>query len=173
MDAAFLAISALAATLAGAQIPDALETEAGTLRLVSCGVRDTLWVDHYVAGLYVPPGATAQAVRDAGEPKAVRMQVLNAQWLPDNVPEKWRGALRKELRREPMAQVRAAYHRLTDGDVVTFTYLPGSGGVRMTVNGHRVMQTPGHEVIQTILEAWAERDPISGKLHRLRLEHPC
>jgi Chalcone isomerase-like len=168
----FLAISALAATLAGAHIPDTLDTNAGRLALVSCGVRDTLWVDHYIAGLYVPPGATAQAVRDARQPKAVRMQVLNAQWMPDNVPEKWRDALRQEIQREPMAQVRAAYDRLDDGDVVTFTYVPQEG-VRMSVNGRTVMQTPGQDVIQTILSAWAESDPISGKLHRLRLQHPC
>lgn len=172
MTSPLLIAAALAATIAGAHVPDALDTSAGRLELVSCGVRDTLWVDHYVAGLYVPRGATAQAVRDARQPKAVRIQVLDARWMPANVPEKWRDALRKELEREPMAKVRAAYDRLDDGDVVTFTYVP-QRGVRMAVNGRGVMQTPGQEVIQTILQAWAEGDPISGKLHRLRLEHPC
>lgn len=164
--------TAAAAQLAGVHLSPTLKTPAGALELVSCGVRDTLWVDHYVAGLYVPPGSGTQAASDEGKPKAVRMKVVDARWMPDNVPEKWRDALRQEIKREPMAQVRAAYDGLSDGDVVTFVYLPGEG-VTMQVNGDEVMQTPGHEVIQTILQAWAEPDSVSGELQRLKLDFPC
>jgi hypothetical protein len=43
----------------------------------------------------------------------------------------------------------------------------------MSVNGKQITQVPGHSLIDSILDAWAEKDPISGKLHRLRLDHPC
>ena len=167
-----LVSAAAAATLAGVQLAPSLELGGRKLELVSCGVRDTLWIDHYAAGLYVPYGSSAHAARDAGAAKAVRLKVIQARYLPERVPEKYREALQRELAREPMVKVRRAYDRLSDGDVVTFTYLP-TEGVTMLVNGRQVMQAPGHDAIESILEAWSEKDPISGKLHRLRLEHPC
>lgn len=164
--------AAAAATLAGVQLDPTMKVAGRTLELVSCGVRDTLWIDHYVAGLYVPQGQPPEAADDAKRAKAVRIKVLEARYLPEDVPEKWRGALKSELRHEPMMQVREAYDRLSDGDLVTFTYVPQQG-VTMQVNGGTVVQTPGHAVIDSILEAWEGKDPISGKPHRLSLEHPC
>lgn len=169
---AALAGSAAAVELAGVDLEPALEVAGERLELVSCGVRDTLWMDAYAAGLYVPPGASVGATRDERRAKAVRMKIVEARYLPANIPEKWRGTLQSELARDPMARVRRAYDRLGDGDVVTFTYLPAQG-VTMAVNGKPLVQTPGHEIIDQILAAWSEKDPISGKLHRLRLEHPC
>ncbi len=43
----------------------------------------------------------------------------------------------------------------------------------MAVNGHVVAEVPGHGLISAMLQAWADEDPISGKLHRLLLQHPC
>ena len=61
---------------------------------------------------------------------------------------------------------------MSDGDVATFAYLPDRAS-RRALNGKQITQTPGHCLIDSILDAWAEKDPVSGKLHRLRLEHPC
>lgn len=43
--------AAAAATLAGVQLDPTMKVAGRTLELVSCGVHDTLWIDHYVAGL--------------------------------------------------------------------------------------------------------------------------
>ena len=168
----FVAANATAAELGGVRLEPNLNVGNQPLTLVSCGVRDTLWMDAYAAGLYVPPGTDTQATRDPKRPKAVRLKIINATYLPDNIPEKWRSTLQQELKREPMASVRGAYDRLSDGDVVTFAYLPDNG-VSMSVNGKQIVQTPGHALIDSILDAWAEKDPVSGKLHRLTLNHPC
>lgn len=114
----------------------------------------------------------AQAVQDGRQPKAVRLKVIEARYLPQNIPQKWRGALDRELQHEPMMRVRKAYDRLGDGDVVTFTYVPQKG-VTMSVNGRARVHTEGHTVIDSILQAWSGKDAISGKLNRLALEHPC
>lgn len=161
-----------AATLAGVHLAPTLSVAGQALQLVSCGMRETLWIDHYAAGLYVPPGASAQVARDAKHPKAVRLKIIEARYLPEKIPEKWRGALNSELEREPMVRVRRAYGALREGDEVTFTYAPQEG-VTMQVNGRAVMRASGHGVIDAILEAWAGEDPVSGKLSRLSLEHPC
>lgn len=167
-----LAGEAVAAQLAGVHLDDTLHIGGEPLTLVSCGVRDTLWIDHYVAGLYVPPGTSPQATRDAGRPKAVRLKVVSATYLPADIPEKWRTTLQQELAQDPMDRVRRAYDRLSDGDVITFSYLP-EHGVTMSVNGRAIARTPGHALIDAILDAWAARDPISGKLQRLSLQYPC
>lgn len=169
---AALAVAAEAATLAGARLPPTLRVASHTLELVSCGVRDTMWIDHYAAGLYLPKGDSPQAAQDERRPKAVRMKVIQARYLPDNIPQKWRRALKTELQHEPMVQVRQAYDRLSDGDVVTFSYVP-QAGVTMSVNGKQIVNTPGHAVIDSILEGWSGKDPTTGKLNRLTLEHPC
>lgn len=167
----FISLAA-AATVAGVQLPDSLTTGAQPLQLVSCGVRDTLWIDHYVAGLYLPPGRTLQELRSPKTAKAVRLQVIDGAWLPERIPGKWRGALEAELEQEPMSRVRTAYRGLSKGDVVTFAYLPGEG-VTMSVNRSTVLRAQGHDVIDAILETWSGEDPISGKLQRLALKHPC
>lgn len=170
--AAFIAATAEAATVGGVRLEPTLQAGGRTLQLASCGVRDTLWIDHYAAGLYLPKSEDAQAARDNRRAKAVKLKVIQARYLPDSIPEKWRGALKRELQHEPMVKVRQAYDRLSDGDEVTFTYVPDKG-VTMSVNGDTVINTPGHAVIDSILKAWSEEDPITGKLNRLTLEHPC
>ena len=162
----------LAAMLAGVALEERISPDGETLALASCGVRDTLWMDHYAAGLYLPPGASVHAVRDPGQPKAVRMKVIDARHFPDDIPEKWRHVLQRELQADPMSRVREAYGRLADDDVVTVSYAPQQG-VAMRVNREVIAKGLDHAVIAGMLDAWAEHDPISQKLHRLALEHPC
>lgn len=168
----WLISAAAAATLADVHLPPTMSVGGRELELVACGVRDTLWIDHYVAGLYVPKGESPRTAKDGRRPKAVRMQVVQSAFLPSSIPERWRRALQSELAQEPMQRVRRAYARLGDGDVVIFGYVPEEG-VTMQVNGTLVVRAPGHALIDSILHAWAGKDAISGKLQRLALEHPC
>ncbi|MEO5699317.1 MAG: chalcone isomerase family protein [Casimicrobiaceae bacterium] len=167
-----LATTASAATLSGVKLPDTLRLGERTLRLASCGVRDTFWIDHYAAGLYLPAGAPPRATKDPKQPKAVQMKVIEARYLPEDIPQKWRAALATELRSEPMMRVRRSYSGLSSGDTVVFSYLPDRG-VTMRVNGRTIVKVGGHDVIDAILRAWAGKDTISGKLHRLASQHPC
>lgn len=139
---------------------------------VSCGVRDTLWVDHYRAVLYLPRGAPIESVRDPRTPKAVVIRIVDARYLPSRIPAKWRRALETRIAAEPMQRIRDAYRRLRKGDVVAFTYAPASG-VALRVNGDGIFRGDGHAVIDAILDAWARPEPVARKLHRLAIEHPC
>jgi hypothetical protein len=170
--AAFLLSIAMEQAAAAGQIPPTLQVGEKVPELASCGTRNTLWIDHYVAALYLPPGASPVAAQDPSAPKAVRIQVINSRFMPEKIPEQWREALARELEREPMTRIRSVYGALSAGDVVVLAYVPATG-VTMQVNGHAVMRSAGHEAIDAVLAAWAENDPISGKLRRLALEHPC
>lgn len=83
-----------------------------------------------------------------------------------------REPLSAELAREPFATLTREYRALTAGDMVDVHYLP-EVGVTMSMNGEPVLAEPGHDLIDTMLRAWSEEDPISEKVRRLTLENPC
>lgn len=161
-----------ARTIAGAQVPAVMQTDAGVLELALCGVRDSLWIEHYVTAVYVPRGASVQAINDAERPKAVRLHIVNSQYLPSEIPQKWRVALQSELDPQQMDKVRSAYKSLRTGDVITTLYTPDDG-LRMLVNGRPLVTAQGHGVISAILKAWAEKESVTGKLARLNAKHAC
>lgn len=167
-----LAQPAQADSTARAHLPSTFGGDGRILQRVSCGTRDTLWIDHYVAGLYIPRGANIGVVRDPAGAKAVVIRMINTRYLPDSIPEKWLEALQRETPPEPLARVRRAYRQLSDGDVMTIAYRPQTG-VAIGVNGRRVAQVRGHAVIDAILQAWAEEKTVAEKLQKLSIEHPC
>lgn len=158
---------------AGVELPATFDLGGKSLALAGCGVRDTLWIEHYVAALYLLPGApVTAAMRDAAQPKAILMYIVREASLPDWIPEQWRDPLRDELRRDPLSHVRAAYSALASGDSVWVTYTP-AGGLTMAVNEKVVARLPNHDLLDSMLRTWADGDPLSGKLQRLLLENPC
>lgn len=159
--------------VAGVELSERMRLGSYELVLASCGVRDTLWIDHYVAALYLPPGLSmVAAMQDPTLPKVILLHIVGTALLPDRIPEPWRETLRDELRREPMARVRNVYRNLAAGDRVRVAYVPNDG-VTMAVNERVVARMPDHALFDSMLRAWAENDPISGKLERLLLQHPC
>lgn len=159
--------------IAGVSLPDSVKVGDETLALVSCGVRDTLWIDHYIAALYLPPDLPmAEALRNPQEPKMIMLHVLGTALLPERIPEQWREPLRIELREDPLTRVREAYQSLAEGDRVHVTSTARQG-MTMSVNGQVVSSLPDQGLIGAMLRAWAEGDRISGKLQRLLLNHPC
>lgn len=142
------------------------------MQVVTCGVRHTLWIEHYVAGLYVLPGASAQAVRDAKQHKTVRLRMVETRYLPKRIPRKSRRALEGELPGDAMARVNSAYGRLADGDIVSISYAPANG-VELRVNDRVLARAPDHGVIDAILAAWAGKEPVPAKLEQLVREHGC
>ena len=165
--------AAAAIDIAGVTLPRRVELGGRELTLASCGVRGTLWIDHYVAALYVPPdNPPAQAVRDPAVAKLIRVQIIESAYLPANIPEQWREPLREQLAAEPMTRIRAMYDHLQAGDVITISYA-AQHGVALDINGRTIVTKPSHELITAMLTAWAEGDSISGKLQRLLLESPC
>src|SRR5581483_2326573 len=89
--------AAAATTLAGVDLRPSLQSRAGPLALVSCGVRSTLAIDHYVSALYVPRNGSVQALRNPKAAKAVQIHITNDVFLPGEVPSKWRNALARAV----------------------------------------------------------------------------
>ena len=167
-----LAAGARAETVAGVHLPEQMRLDGDTLALASCGVRDSLWIDHYVAALKIPRGTRAEpVVRDPGQSKILLVRIVNAEHFPERLPEQWRKPLQASLSAEKFSQVSAAYKQLRKGDSMAFDYSP-QGGLTMKVNDQTVV-TGGHGVIDAMLRAWQQGEASSETLGRLLKGHDC
>jgi hypothetical protein len=153
-------------------MPKEIDPAGQPLALQSCGIRQLFWMRFYSVGLYLAPGAPLEAALDPRAPAALRLQVLDVNHFPSQVPEKWARALAASLSPEQMARVRRAYRGLSDGDLLDLIYLPGQGA-RLSINGQVIARSRGHDVIAKMLDVWAGNDPVTGKLRRIALQHPC
>ncbi len=167
--ASLIAIAAASAMA----LPPSLRLGNETLAAASCAKRETLWIDHYVAALYVPPGQPAEmSLQDATRAKALEIQLLSRKLMPAELPRKYRRALEATLDPAAMGRVRAAYRLLQNGDVITVTYLPGPG-VSLRVNGDLIASAGDHRVIDAVLVAWAGDRPLNPQLRATLAKHPC
>lgn len=164
-----IALLACGATLAAAT---PVRYGGHELAALSCGVRQTLWIRHYAAELFVRAGEGAAALVDPSQPKLLRMRIVNAQFMPSEIPRRWRKALQPVLDAATMARVRAGYRALEGGDVVFIGYHAGSG-VTLKLNGRLLAQVPGHGAIDALLQAWAADTPAQEKLRATIARNPC
>src|SRR5947209_5293602 len=82
---------------AAVQVPSGLRVGAELLPARSCATRDTLWIHHYAAALYLPlRAAPAAALEDPHQPKALHVQILSKSFLPRDLPKKWNQTLESE-----------------------------------------------------------------------------
>lgn len=159
-------ICALLAALAGTTLA------APALEPAVCGVRHTLWVEHYTAQLYVPAGASIAAVGDPQQPKMLRMRMLNTFLMPPEIPRKWREALQPVLDGDAMKRLQESYGGLQNGDTVVVTYQPQKG-LALSINDRTVATSQGHAAIDALLAAWAEDAPVEKKLAGTASRNRC
>jgi hypothetical protein len=155
------------------QVPGALRVGNQSLPAASCATRETLWIHHYAAALYVPPKASpASALQDPKQPKALMVQILSRAFLPKDLPIKWRETLEAYLDLPSFTSVRLAWRELAVGDRVTIAYLPGNG-VTLQLNDRTIAHSPRHDVIDALLQTWAENEPLPQRLNRVVARNPC
>jgi hypothetical protein len=154
-------------------VPGVLQVGTEALTAASCATRNTLWIHHYAAALYVAPRASpVAALQDPRQPKALQVQILNKAFLPDEMPARWRRALESELDSRSITSVRAAWQRLGAGDRVTLAYAPGPG-VSLKVNENVVAAAPSHRLVDALLRTWADDEPVRERASRIIARHPC
>ncbi len=170
--AVLAALSALAPARA-LPVPGMLQVGAQSLALASCATRNTLWIHHYAAALYVPPrAAPAAALEDPKQAKALQVEILNKAFLPRQMPKRWQHTLQSELDRASLGSIEAAWRSLGAGDRVTIQYAPGPG-VSLKVNDRVVAATPTHRLVDALLRTWAEDEPVRERASRVIARHPC
>ena len=154
-------------------LPNVVQVGDQVLAAASCGMRETLWIDHYVATLYVRPGDAAEtALLDPRRAKALEIRLLNKSFMPGEIPKKYRRALEAQLDDDAMERLRDAYRLLRPGDTVRIAYLP-EHGASLSVNGRAVITTREHRIIEAILFTWADGKPVDEHVRAMLAKHPC
>ena len=155
------------------QVPSAVRGGNHQLPAASCATRDTLWIHHDAAALYVPPRESPiAALQDPGQPKALHVQILSKSFLPKEMPKKWRDTLEQHLDGNAYGAIRNAWRQLSVGDRVTVAYAPGPG-VTLELNDQLVARSPRHDVIDALLRTWAEGEPVPQRVNQTVAKHPC
>lgn len=154
-------------------VPAAIEVGTQSLAAASCATRNTLWIRHYAAALYVPPRASPlAALEDPRQPKALEVEILNKTFLPKEMPKRWRHALQAELDGPSLASIDDAWQRLGAGDRITLAYAPGPG-LTLKVNDRLVAVVPSHRLVEALLRTWADKEPVRERVTRVVARHPC
>src|SRR5579859_1749367 len=158
---------------AAVEVPSGLRVGAELLPARSCATRDTLWIHHYAAALYLPlRTAPAAALEDPHQPKALHVQILSKTFLPRDLPRKWNRTLASELDGAAMSAIRSAWHDIAVGDRVTIAYAPGPG-VTLQLNERLVARSPRHDVVEALLKTWADGEPVPQRVNQTVAKHPC
>jgi hypothetical protein len=163
--------SASAATLEGVTLPDSVTVGGKTLVLNGLGLREFLWVDVYVGGLYLETRATTpDAVMAEQGPYRVTMHLLHDvshRQFSDN----WMDDLKHNnpdviARLDPQAkQFVALFDDAKDGDEIVMDFVPGTG-LSVTHNGKLMGTVAGDDFGRAVLHCYMGPNPPTGKLKK-------
>lgn len=163
-----LALPAAAGELQGVTMPDEVQVEGQTLILNGMALRKVFIVKVYVAGLYLPEKATdAAAILAADTPRRMVMH-----WIHDGsegrVCEGWMDGL-EDNTPDASEELHKQFETLcewtgaaTDGDVFTFTYLPGQG-TTLKINEEVKGTAEGKAFADALWAVWIGPEPGPGE----------
>lgn len=163
----------LAADIDGYHLSDGFTRSGAQFALAGCGLREFLFNDIYLLGLYLPKdNPDFSRIHDGEVSKVFRLEVLYEGNFPEDLPGIWREPLAEQVSSELLQILQENYDRVNSGDTVEFAYLAGQGE-EIRINDELVIQEPGRELIPALLELWLGDDPVSGNLKRLLLNNNC
>jgi hypothetical protein len=169
-----LALPAAAGELQGVTLPDTLDIEGHALALNGMALRKVFIVKVYVAGLYLPEKSTdADAVLAADTPRHMEMH-----WIHDGSAERvcegWMEGL-EDNTPDASAELTGQFETLCewtgaaeDGDVFTFTYLPGEG-TTVKINGEARGTAEGKAFADALFAVWIGPEPGPGEKFKQNL----
>lgn len=163
---ALVAAPSPAGELAGVTLPDQVTVSGKTLVLNGMGLREAtmLKVDVYVAGLYLEERSSdPEAILRSGAAKRLVMEFVRDVGRKDLV-KAWTEGIEKNAGRE-MEALRGGLEQLNSwmsdvkqGDVLTFTCVPGEGLV-VDVKDQARGTIPGAEFARAFLKIWLGPGP--------------
>lgn len=136
-----LALSlAPAKELAGVNLPDTVELAGATLKLNGAGLREFLWLDIYVGGLYLPtPTRDAKQAIEVDAPKRIVMHFIYKRVPASKMLDTFREGMARQSGIDDLKPLYARLETLMQedvvaGDVIVLDYVPGKG-VSVVANG--------------------------------------
>lgn len=130
----WLVAPASAGELAGVSMPDSVTVEGKTLALNGMGLREKLWIDVYVGGLYLEQkSADAEEIMDSEQIKHLHMQFLHKKVGTKKLTGAWSDGLKANARdqldqlQDGLGQLNSWMEEMVKGDEMAFTSIPGQG----------------------------------------------
>jgi hypothetical protein len=169
--AAALSGPAGAREVSGVSVPSTASVADKKLTLNGAGVRKEMaFFKVYVVALYLErPTSDARAAITSDQEKHIVLSMLRAVSREQFVEALETAIVRNSndvmpILRERLDLLQKALPRLEKGDVLTFTYLPGSGTV-LRDQGQE-MTIPGKDFADALLSSWLGPAPVSWDLKR-------
>lgn len=166
-----LAASVHAATLAGVELPDAASVSGSRVVLNGVGLREKLFIDIYVGGLYLShPTRDAAAAIAADEAKRVVMHFIYSKVTRAQMVE----TFQEGFGSQPGVQAQAANiatmigwvpEQVVAGDELVLEYAPGRG-TSMLLNGRTLGTVPGAEFMKLVWGIYLGPHPPTEDLKR-------
>ena len=170
----FLALPSYAREISGVVVQETMQTEDGaTLKLNGAGVRTKLFMDIYIAQLYVEnPATTVEAILADKGRKRVVMHFLYSEVPKDKLVEAWNdgfkdnnGAAELAALQERINTFNAMFVDARKGDVIVLDYNPASG-TTVTIKGASKGVIPGADFNTALLKIWLGSKPVTEGLKK-------
>jgi hypothetical protein len=166
-------VLAIAATTAAAQVggvtlADSVRVDGKALVLNGAGLREKMFVDVYVGGLYLPARQTAApAILGSDTPRRMVMHFVHKVGA-SQIAEAWQEGLAANTPNAP-ADIQGAFKTLgswmedmAPGDELALTYVPGAGTTVEVKGRTRGTLGGGKPVADAILATWIGPRPGPG-----------
>lgn len=158
-------------TIAGVNFPSVLKTEKGELVINGGGVREKLWIDVYVAALYLlEKNKDPRKIIEADQPMAVRLEIVSSMVNSDNMSEAVREGFEKSTRgnTSPLKDRIDAFigvfsEPIKQKDVFELVYIPDTG-VKIYKNGAYKSVIRGLDFKKALFGIWLGDQPVSTSL---------
>jgi len=142
------------------------------LQLNGAGVREKLWIDLYVCGLYVKTKTTdANTIIDSKEHCSMKLQIVSSlitsKKMNDAVEDGFKNALGKPTKemRKKIDAFKAIFSKdeIEEGDIYDIVYIP-SKGIVVFKNGKIQPIIEGYEFKKALFSIWLGKKPADDDL---------
>ncbi len=168
--AALLTHASPACELADVTLPDSIQLGGQTLKLNGMGLREMLFIDIYVGGMYLPSftASDTEAIT-ADVPKRMVMHFIFHEVTREQMIDTFREGLENNPEAKSMGEraerLYAVMETCNAGDQVLLDYVPGQG-LAIYLKGELKDTIPGADFMQAVWMLFIGPVPPSKKLKR-------
>jgi hypothetical protein len=168
---AVLSLSAYAGELKGVKMPDTFDLEGKTLKLNGMGLRTKAIFKVYVLGMYLEtPSTDPNAIIAADAPRRAEMHMMRdvgKAKITEAIQEGFEKNSKAQLPalKDRLAKMGAGISDLKEGQVLTFTYLPGKGTTVVSAGGAPVV-IEGKDFADALFLNWLGSNPVDEDLKK-------
>jgi len=172
-------LSAMATVnIEGITIPSKVMIKGQTLTLNGAGFRSVLFMDIYLASLYLPqPSTKANAIIQTSRPAQLRMNFLHGGAGHDMLARGWRKGFEHNQTAESMRVLEGRLEAFSNlfgdvqkGDVFIFNFL-SNGDTQIRFDNHIQGIIHGADFQQALLAIWLGKHPVGSELKQELLDY--